>query len=281
MMKVVILGNTGMLGNMVYMLLSGERQFRTQGFGRESFEVAPRRLGALGTKLSMLIGHKADYVVNCIGAIKPTFDKATEPSLPIYTNAVFPHQLAEWCDLTDTKLIHITTDCVYDGVKGQYVETDPHNALDVYGKSKSIGEPEKAMTIRTSIIGPEFGGRKRSLLEWVRSQDGKSINGFTNHYWNGLTTLELAHGIADIIDADLYTQGLFHVFSEDVSKYELVSKIAQAYDLDIEIAPKEVESTVDRTLRTVEDLNEYLQPSDLDRMLEDMANFERNLNAAD
>jgi len=277
-MKIAVLGNTGMLGSMVHMLLGGEENIRVQGFGRESLEIYPRRLGALGTKLSMIIGHHADYVVNCIGAIKPTFDKATDPSVPIYTNAVFPHQLAEWCDLTNTKLIHITTDCVYDGKRGQYVEADLHNPLDVYGKSKSLGEPVKAMNIRTSIIGPEFGGRKRSLLEWVKTLDKKETNGFTNHYWNGVTTLELAHGIVDIIDADLYTQGIFHVFSEDVTKHDLIQKIAMAYDLNIKINPVEVDEPVDRTLRTSEELNEYLQPSCLDRMLEDLAGFERNLN---
>lgn len=272
-MKVAVLGNTGMLGHVVENLCKQEFD-EVLGRGRESLEVHPRTLNDLGTKLSMLFGHDTDYVVNCIGAIKPTFAAASDLSIPIYTNAVFPHQLATWGELTDTKVIHITTDCVYSGGRGKYIEVDPHDALDEYGKSKSLGEATNAMVIRTSIIGPEFGGRKRSFVEWLKGQSGKTINGFTNHYWNGLTTIELTNALMEIMSADVWRRGLYHVFSEDITKYDMVKTINDIYDLNVNINEFETDSCVDRTLRTIKDLNEFLQPPCFSNMIDDMRRFE-------
>lgn len=274
-MRIAILGQNGMLGHVVKRVFANEGFYDVIGFGRESLDVYPRKLNDVGAKLSNLMGFETDWVINCIGAIKPTFQAATDPSVPIYTNAVFPHQLATWGEFTKTNIIHITTDCVFSGRRGKYTEQCLHDPLDEYGKSKSLGEPTNAMVLRTSIFGPEQGGRSRSLLEWIKKQNGQTINGFTNHYWNGLTTLELANCLLDIIDADLYTKGLFHVFSEDVTKYDMVRIIAKAYDLDIELNEFETDECVDRTLRTVEDLNDYLQPTGFSNMVYDLADFER------
>jgi len=276
-MKIAVLGQNGMLGHMVENVFKSDLHLGVSGFGRAALDVYPRTLNHLGTKLSGLFGMDTDYVINCIGAIKPIFDNKADISTPIYTNAVFPHQLATWGELTNTKIIHITTDCVFSGYAGQYTEQSPHDALDVYGKSKSLGEPENAMVIRTSIFGPESGGRKRSFLEWVKSQNGKTVKGFTNHYWNGLTTLELAKGLLDIVTSDVWTNGLFHVFSEDVSKFDMVSQIAEAYNIDLAIEPFETDLCIDRTLRTVEDLNEFLQPAAFSNMLYELVDFESNL----
>lgn len=277
-MNVAILGNTGMLGHVIERIF--KREFsNVRGYGRETLDIYPRKLNDMGAKLSMILGHQTDYVINCIGAIKPTFDKATDHTIPIYTNAVFPHQLATWGDLTDTKVIHITTDCVYSGAKGRYIESDPHDALDVYGKSKSLGEPANAMVIRTSIFGPEQGGRKRSFLEWVKGQKGKAVNGYTNHYWNGVTTVELANGLLDVVGSDVWAKGLYHVFSEDVTKYDMVSQISEAYNLELTIHPHETEACVDRTLSTETDLNEFMQPACFSNMLYEMVDFENSLNA--
>ncbi len=273
-MKVAILGQTGMLGHVVERVFKKEWGADVAGFGRPALDVYPRKLNDVGTKLSSLLGMGTDYVINCIGAIKPTFSSASDLSIPIYTNAVFPHQLATWGELTKTKIIHITTDCVYSGYKGQYTEIDPHDALDIYGKSKSLGEPANAMVIRTSIFGPEYGGRKRSFLEWVKQQRDKEVSGFTNHYWNGLTTVELAHALLDIVASDVWTQGLFHVFSEDVSKYDMVTQISEAYNLNIQVNPLDTDLCIDRTLRSEEDLNEFLQPAAFSNMLYDLVDFE-------
>ena len=276
-MKVVILGQDGMLGHVVKKVFQQE-SCEVIGYGREAFEVYPRKLNDLGGRLSTLMGFETDYVINCIGAIKPTFQSTPDHTIPVYTNAVFPHQLATWGELTSTHIIHITTDCVYSGNRGKYIEDDPHDALDNYGKSKSLGEPEHAMVLRTSIFGPEQGGRKRSFLEWIKSQDGKTINGYSNHYWNGLTTLELANCLFDIVDADIWTKGLFHVFSEDITKYDMVKTIVEAYGLDIVVDEHETPTCIDRTLRTAKELNEYLQPACFSNMIYDLVEFERTLS---
>lgn len=276
-MKVGLLGRNGMLGSMVKLLLDGEKEFDVVSSDRKELSIFPRKLNDIGPLLTKHFGADVDYMINCIGAIKPTFKEATNPTVPIYTNAVFPHQLAQWANLTDTKLIHITTDCVYDGVTGRYDEESPHTALDDYGKSKSLGEPENAMVLRTSIIGPEIGGRQRSFLEWIKSQNGKTINGYVNHMWNGITTLELAHTIMDILDSDLYDDGTYHVFSEDVSKYDLCKAVVEAYGLDIRVEPTMAEKSVNRTLRSIHDFNDYIQPSELDKMLNDLVVLEEAL----
>jgi len=271
-MRVAVLGNTGMLGHVVETICRGETE--TIGFGRESLDVFPRKLNDMGTKLSTLMGHDTDYVINCIGAIKPTFASAVDYSVPIYTNAVFPHQLATWGELTQTKIIHITTDCVYSGGRGKYIESDLHDATDEYGKSKSLGEPSNAMVIRTSILGPEYGGRKRSFLEWAKGQVGQNSKGFTNHYWNGVTTIELAQGLLDIIASDVWDPGLFHVFSEDITKYDMVRVISDVYGLNIHLEEFETEHCVDRTLRTTKGLCDFLQPACFSNMIDDMHMFE-------
>lgn len=253
-MEVVVVGNRGMLGHMVEKYLSRQPKLSVHGFGRETLEVTPNTYASFATKFSRHIGLKADYVINCIGAIKPHFNNKSAIATNVFTNAVFPHFLAQWGQETGTKIIHITTDCVFDGKQGQYTETSPHTALDAYGKSKSIGEPETCMVIRTSIIGPE-NGTKKSLLEWVLSRGVEgAINGFTNHLWNGVTTLQLARSLHNIMERDLYTLGTYHVFSNDITKFDLLRKISDEYDMRLYVNPVEAEPC-DRTLRTVKSLN--------------------------
>jgi len=279
-MRVAILGHDGMLGHMVEKYLQ-PYFLDVHGFGREALNLIPRQIDPMGTKLSTVLGFEYDYVINCIGAIKPTFDAADEPTIPIYVNAIFPHQLARWGELAGckkhvdgkrrSKIIHITTDCVYDGLDaGQYTESSAHNARDLYGKSKSLGEPTNCMVLRTSIIGPEKK-TKKSLLEWVRSQDGKEINGFTNHLWNGVTTLQLAKSIRKIIEDDLYEDGTFHIHSNEVNKFELVSMIIEALSIDVTVNKFEAPVAVDRTLDTEKGLNYKLEIPPLKEQIEELA----------
>jgi dTDP-4-dehydrorhamnose reductase len=267
-MKVVVLGKNGMLGGALMEVMGNAPNVELIGIDRESFEVKPETLNELGAKLNEVIG-KPDYVINCIGAIKPMFDGRDQVG-PTYTNAIFPHYLADWGELTGVHIVHITTDCVYSGKDGQYDESSKHDPLDAYGKSKSLGEPVNAMVIRTSIIGPEFGGRKRSFLEWLKGEDGGKIKGFTNHYWNGLTTYELGFSLLDIIDYDIWTTGTYHLFGDDVTKFDMVTNIIGAYGLNIEVEPFETEAPVDRTLRSTKDLRDFIQPQPFDDMIAQM-----------
>ncbi len=262
--KVAILGNTGMLGHVVERVLSRQMDLQVNGFGRESLDLRPTTLNKMGAKLTTLLGHDTQWVINCMGATKPYFNGCSDLSIPIYANALFPHQLAQWAELMPhgPNVVHITTDCVYDGMVGRYKEDAPHSPPDVYGKSKSLGEPKNCMNLRTSIIGPELNGRKKHFLTWIKSrhEDEEPTRGYTNHMWNGVTTLELAYGIADIICGNLYEPELFHIFSEDVSKYEMVAQIADVYGLDINLKSYKTTYDIDRRLRTSKGLNDLLRP---------------------
>ncbi len=249
--KTVVLGAGGMLGHMVVKVLTrGGRQAR--GYCRDMFNVEPTSEQTVGIKLNRVVDEDTGYVINCIGAIKPMFKDNLVNCL--YTNAIFPHQLASVCARRNIKLIHITSDCVFDGIGGPYDETRQHNATDDYGKSKSLGEPSNCLVLRTSIIGPEVGGRKRSLLEWVRSQDGKEINGFENHLWNGVTTLELGRRIATILNNGRWEKGTFHIYSTDITKRDLLGEIIEAYKLNIKVNPINAPVACDRRLRSIKDL---------------------------
>lgn len=185
--------------------------------------------------------------INCAGVIKSrnNIDHITY----IKTNSLFPHILQEIVENYGTKLIHITTDCVFSGSKDVirndkyytgYTESDLHDCIDIYGKTKSLGEPENACVIRTSIIGEELNN-SRSLLEWVKSNANGVINGYTNHFWNGVTCLELAKVIFKIIDNEFYWNGIRHVFTKHypITKFSLVKIINDIFKLNIQIKPIE------------------------------------------
>jgi dTDP-4-dehydrorhamnose reductase len=229
------------------------------------------------------LGH-VDYVVNCIGIIKPYIsdsdDKQRLNALQI--NSLFPQKLADWASAAGTKVVQIATDCVFSGFKGSYLETEAHDALDVYGKSKSLGEvPNPSMMhLRVSIIGPEVG-RSTSLLEWVRNQpEGAEIFGFTDHVWNGVTTTHFGKLARGIIEADLFKAGVFHVVPGNrLPKDKLVQKIASVFGRgDIKIQPKASGNTVDRTLETTSpdfnaamwDAAGYKTPPTIEQMLEEI-----------
>lgn len=281
-MKVVVLGKNGMLGHLLYEYLSSKNNIRGNtvdvfGTDRSVFEVSPCDYQQLLLKFTATCGSDVDYVVNCIGAIKPRFNKS-DPSNEIYTNGVFPHQLAKVCEALGARLIHITTDCVYSGREGGYTERSEHDPLDVYGKSKSIGESENAITLRTSIIGPEYMGRQSSFLDgFLKKYTGKTINGFQNHFWNGLTTLELSKRIYDIMYMDI-ENGTYHLFAEIVSKYYMAAEISHHYGLNLKINRINAPVAVDRTLNTIYDLNEQFKYKTFGRMIEELKLWE-NWNA--
>ncbi|MHA1290016.1 MAG: sugar nucleotide-binding protein, partial [Candidatus Thorarchaeota archaeon] len=197
-----------------------------------------------------------DYVINCIGVIKP-FIGSTGIVDTIYINSIFPHVLAEYCKQQGMKLIHITTDCVFSGhqVMGEYIESDEHDVTDIYGRTKSLGEPKnKAMVLRTSIIGREIH-KQASLVAWVQLQAGREVNGFTNHTWNGITTKTYAKCCQQIIDFDMYEEGIYHIFSpSSVTKCQLVTMISDALDLGVKVNPTEAPKAIHRTLSTIHQL---------------------------
>jgi len=177
--------------------------------------------------------------------------------------------LANHCIKNNIKLIHITTDCVFSGEKGKYVENDLHDCLDDYGKTKSLGEPTNCMVIRTSIIGEEIH-KNASLIAWAKSQSGKQVNGFSNHFWNGITTKQYAKVCDQIIQDNLHEPELFHIFSNTVNKFELLHLINNKFDFDLIINDFQADKTIDRTLATKKHLNDIIKLPNLSSQIEDL-----------
>lgn len=258
--KVLVLGSTGMLGSMVRDAFKIDSRFEVSLTSRhpKNNELAFDSIEFLSQpeKYNFLKG--ADYIINCIGIIKP-YCKDNDPKgvhNAIQVNALFPHRLAQFLKESKTKIIQIATDCVYSGKKGQYIETDLHDALDVYGKTKSLGEvaSPKLLNIRCSIIGPEEKG-KLSLLEWFLSQkNGSSANGFNNHLWNGITTLQFADICKLIISNNKFEElrnisHLHHFIpNSTVNKFELLKIFNSVYGKGLQINETKASEAVDRTL---------------------------------
>jgi len=269
-MKILVLGSTGMLGYSVgkyFINKYGEDNVylsyrkKELSYGSKSFY-----FNAMDCDFDFIY---CDYVINCIGIIKQNTKWDSYEAIKI--NSCFPIELSRYCKKNNMKLIQITTDCVFSGKEGGYVEESIHDALDEYGKSKSLGEEckKKSMVIRTSVIGEEIHNNV-SLVSWVKSQHGKNINGYINHFWNGVTCLQYAKICEQIIENKLYKDGLYHVFSNSVNKYDLVSMINDHFKLNITVNPFRTETLCDRTLSTTKELNSKLDIPLIEKQIKEM-----------
>ena len=259
-MKVVIFGSNGMLGNYLKAYLSPK--YNVSALTRADMDVSLVNESQL---LQFMHGFitKDDVIINASGVIKQRDYNILDM---IMVNSVFPHILAKFKKEVGCEVIHVTTDCVFSGKKGAYIESDEHDCVDDYGKSKSLGENENLTNIRTSIIGEEKRN-KRSLLEWVLSNKGKTIDGYENHIWNGVTCLELSKFIGLIIKENKYWNGVRHIFSPDkCSKYELISTINDIYHLNLTINKKKTDIDCRRDLKTL--VTPIIERSIYDQILE-------------
>jgi dTDP-4-dehydrorhamnose reductase len=270
MSTVSILGSTGMLGYSVVQAFDGFAGTLTGSSKRVDDNPLLRQSFFLDATVRDLpeVLHKlgpADYVINCIGVIKPYIseDSASSRERAILINSVFPYALDALANDLGFKIIQIATDCVFSGTKGEYLETDLHDAIDTYGKTKSLGEVPSAnmMNIRVSIIGPE-AGRSTSLFEWVRNQpENSEINGYSDHYWNGVTSKGFARICRGLIENEGFVAGTHHLLPRDsMTKFDLVTEIAdKSSRKDIKITKGRSGNKVDRTLATInESLNAKL-----------------------
>ena len=257
-MKILVLGAGGMLGHRVVRALQGLEVIAPS---RKDYE-APSPLAKFNLTTE-------DYVVNCIGAI-PQKGHTGESMAKLNTH--FPHLL----NMEGLRVIQIATDCAFSGSRGSYTETDARDATDEYGISKINGEILEFMNLRTSIIGPELTGKK-SLFEWVRNQPtGATINGYANHYWNGITTDAFGQIVRGIVETRRFHSGIQHIIPADkVSKLQLVKAIAKRLGrTDLEILPT-IANSVDRTLDTIAPetnlglwrLAGYLQPPTIEELI--------------
>jgi dTDP-4-dehydrorhamnose reductase len=266
--NVLVLGASGMLGSMVVDVLARDAALHTAAIVRDPLlagrlenevpEVDWKVLDverAGDAELSEVIG-ESGWVVNAIGITKPLIDEADLDSRAraIRVNADFPHRLARLALAAETRVLQIATDCVYSGARGRYREADAHDASDVYGMTKSLGEApaENVHHLRASIIGPEPAAH-RFLLDWlVRQPRGARLKGFTNHLWNGVTTLHFARIAGAIVRGGDPGWRVQHLVPGDViSKCDLLRVIATRFARDdIVVEAVEVEQGVDRSLAT-------------------------------
>ena len=258
-MKVLVLGVTGMLGNAAFRVFGTDSSYETWGTLRSH---AALRYFLPNTHVRLLSGvdvldHNAlvtvlgkvrpDVVINCVSLIKQQAD-AKDPLTALPINAMLPHRLARLCELVGARLVHISTDCVFSGRKGLYLESDLSDAEDLYGKSKYIGELHDlphAITLRTSIIGHELGSNY-ALVDWFLSQEG-GVKGFTKAIFTGLPTVELARVMKDFVVPHPQLNGLYHVAAEPIDKFRLLSQVAAQYDKTIDIRPDDA-LVIDRSL---------------------------------
>lgn len=246
--KILLFGSTGMLGRYIYSYFT---QYTDISVTKISFRITKQNMENLGNILIENEINENTCIINCIGLIPQRKDILQSDSEYFLINGVFPHVLWNICKKYNAKMIQPTTDCVYSGKKGQYVETDIHDEISSYGMSKSLGEPSGCTIIRTSIIGNELSNKK-SFLEWVISNDNSKINCWDNHLWNGITCLEYCEIINEIISKNLFWIGVKHIFSPTPkSKYELACIIAEAYHLNIQVNKTETSENVDKTLSSI------------------------------
>lgn len=257
-MKVLVIGATGMLGSTMLRVMNEQPAWEV--FGTLRSESAKRFFSAsIGNRLipgidvenfdllvNVLNKVRPDVVVNCAGLTKHK-PEAEDPLVAIPINTLLPHRLAGLCNLVGARLIHISTDCVFSGVKGGYKESDFPDARDVYGKTKALGEVvyPHTVTLRTSMIGHELQ-TKYGLLDWFLSQQD-SCKGFSRAIFSGFPTVVLAHIIRDVVIPNANLEGLFHVAAHAISKFDLLKLIAEVYGHQIDIV-RDGDFVIDRSL---------------------------------
>ncbi|GAB7027059.1 dTDP-4-dehydrorhamnose reductase family protein [Geotalea toluenoxydans] len=245
---ILILGATGMLGHTLLEQLSKRKELDVRATIRAhgcldgvAAHLREKIIGNVDADnpdsiLKALADVKPDVVINCIGIIKQ-LAAAKDPITALTINALFPHRLALVCKAAGSRLIHISTDCVFSGAKGNYTESDTSDATDLYGRTKFLGEVDDShcLTLRTSIIGHELKGCY-SLIDWFLAREGR-VNGYTKAIYTGFPTIEMARIIAEFVIPNPQLNGLYQVSSEPVSKYELLQLVAKQYKKDVEIEP--------------------------------------------
>jgi dTDP-4-dehydrorhamnose reductase len=254
--SVLVLGGNGMLGHKLVQVAS--RQLEVYATVRER----PLGLAALlGIGDDHLIRHadvtgpiepllervRPAVMVNCTGVLKPTTGPL-DPCEAIGVNALAPHRLAAAARASGVRLIHLSTDCVFDGTRGLYADDDTPNATDLYGRSKTLGEVDDgvSLTIRTSMIGRQLAG-SRGLLEWFLSQRGGRVPGYRSMRFSGLSTLALSRAIVSVILAHPTLSGRIHVGGEAISKYDLLRLMNDTFNVGVTVTPVD-EPRLDRSL---------------------------------
>lgn len=272
-MRILVLGASGMLGNAVLRVMDEKPGWEVFGTVRStnlsrffSDKISQRLITGCDVEnhdalVKVFAQVRPNVVINCIGLIKQLAD-ADDPLQAIPINSLLPHRLAGLCTLVGARLVHMSTDCVFAGIKGGYMENDPSDATDLYGKSKYLGEVDypHAITLRTSIIGHELQSA-HGLVGWFLSQEGR-CRGYRKAIFSGLPTVALAQIIRDVVIPRSDLSGVYHVAAKPISKYALLKLVADVYGKSIEIEPDD-QLVIDRSLNADRFMQEsgYVTPS--------------------
>lgn len=259
--RLLVLGASGMLGNAVLRWFAQDAAYEVFGSVRSLASVkglqaqAPQvqfvagiDVESLDSLTRLFAQVRPDVVLNCIGVVKQLAE-ADDPLTAIPINSLLPHRLARLAQVAGARLVHVSTDCVFTGMKGGYLESDPSDAQDLYGRSKLMGEVdyENAVTLRTSIIGHELNSA-HGLVGWFLSQTGP-VRGFTKAIFSGLPTVELARVIQQHVLPHPELRGTYHVSAAPIDKYTLLKLVATAYGRTTEVAPDD-KLVIDRSLNS-------------------------------
>lgn len=295
MSQVLVLGSTGMLGATVARVLA-EQRFKVLEANRDGVAVASDskviKIRGLNPQdlASVFKSEDISYVINCVGKIKQLISESNSENVleAIKVNSEFPRELEKLADTYNFKVIQIATDCVFSGEKGNYSEEAIHSPVDVYGMTKSLGEVHglKVMTLRCSIVGPEISGNK-SLLSWFLSQPlNAELSGYSNHLWNGLSTLHFSKIVSGILENNLFKPGVYHLVPSGVaSKGELLEFFAKYYHRpDLSISLIQASASINRTLTTTMPMYNlelwkmagYNEPPTIEQMIKELAVWTAN-----
>lgn len=281
-MRILILGAGGMLGHKLAQELRTEFEVwgTVRGPGDAYAQYGLIDAGRIVPGIDVLnldtvagaLAHiRPDAVVNCIGLIKQ-LPAAQDPVLSLTINSLLPHQLQRLCRSHGARLLHFSTDCVFNGRKGMYTEDDPSDALDLYGRTKFLGETAGAgaLTIRSSMIGRELSTTS-GLVEWFLSQRGGRVGGYTRAVYSGFTTQAMARIVRSVLVDYPHLEGLWQVSSDPIAKYDLLLLMRHAYGLDVDVIPDD-RVCIDRSLDSsrFRVLTAFVPPS-WQTMIRDMA----------
>jgi dTDP-4-dehydrorhamnose reductase len=274
--NIILFGSTGMLGRYVLKYLKSHN-LNIFCIDRKEYDASSGQFNTL-KNLIKSYDNGNTVIINCVGLIPQTNNRNELDYIKI--NSIFPQHLAIISRSFSINFIHITTDCVFNGIDKVnkfpgYSETSIKNETGIYGMSKSLGENIQATVIRTSIIGEQTNKSYLSLLEWVKSKKNLIVDGYTNHYWNGVTCLQLAKVIYQIILTDSYWIGIRHIHTKNyVSKYNLLEKINKIYNLNIQIIPATTK-LINKTLSSIYELKFNIP--DFDTQLLELKNFDTQI----
>lgn len=268
--KLILFGSNGMLGNYIKSYFV-KKDIELICISRQQFEITSHNISNLDDFLLKMEIDEHTCIINCNGLIPQRIDNKDMSDYYI-VNTIFPLYLSKVCNKYKSKLICPTTDCVFSGKKGKYIETDFHDEINAYGISKSLGELVEHTVIRTSIIGEELENKK-SFLEFVKNSTD-SINGWDNHYWNGITCYQYCKVLDKIITDNLFWKGVRHLYSPNrKSKYELACIIKDVYNLTININKHGANNTIDKTLSTIYETNELLNIPSLEVQIYEQSKY--------